>query len=106
MHAADLFVSVSHFEGLPNAVMEAAACGMALVLSDIAGHRELLGDEAAWFVNQSNVREIAATITGALQNEDERATRGAAAKSVRQWTIEAMAAEYAHIYGRVLEGWR
>jgi glycosyltransferase involved in cell wall biosynthesis len=41
---ADLFVSASRGEGLPVAVLEAMACGCPVILSDIAPHRELVGD--------------------------------------------------------------
>ncbi len=51
MKRADVFVSVSQFEGNPNAVLEAAVCGCPLVLSDIPGHRELFDDRAAQFVS-------------------------------------------------------
>jgi glycosyltransferase involved in cell wall biosynthesis len=41
---ADLFISSSRGEGLPVAVIEAMAAGCPAVLSDIAPHRELVGD--------------------------------------------------------------
>jgi glycosyltransferase involved in cell wall biosynthesis len=40
--AADTFVSASLTEGCPNAVMEALACSLPVILSDIPAHREIL----------------------------------------------------------------
>lgn len=42
LRAADYLVSASHSEGLPNAVLEALACGLRVVVTDIGPHRELL----------------------------------------------------------------
>lgn len=39
---ADCFISASESEGLPNAVLEALACGCPVLLSDIPQHREIL----------------------------------------------------------------
>ncbi|MCM1439638.1 MAG: glycosyltransferase [Roseburia sp.] len=39
--AADLFISASKTEGLPNTVLEAGACGLPMILSDIPQHREI-----------------------------------------------------------------
>jgi glycosyltransferase involved in cell wall biosynthesis len=42
LQASDYFISASLAEGLPNAVLEALACGLPCLLSDIAEHDEIL----------------------------------------------------------------
>jgi glycosyltransferase involved in cell wall biosynthesis len=42
LRAADFLVSASKSEGLPNAVLEAMACGLRVALTDIGPHRELI----------------------------------------------------------------
>lgn len=42
LQASDYFISASLAEGLPNAVLEALACGLPCLLSDIAEHNEIL----------------------------------------------------------------
>jgi glycosyltransferase involved in cell wall biosynthesis len=48
---ADAFLSFSRSEGMPNVVLEAAAVGLPLILSDIPAHRDLFDESEAWFVN-------------------------------------------------------
>lgn len=41
LRASDYFISASKSEGFPNSVLEALACGLPVVLSDIPPHREI-----------------------------------------------------------------
>jgi glycosyltransferase involved in cell wall biosynthesis len=40
--SAHVYISASRYEGMPNAALEAMACGLVPILSDIPGHRELV----------------------------------------------------------------
>ncbi|MDH5380085.1 MAG: glycosyltransferase, partial [Cyclobacteriaceae bacterium] len=42
--AADVFVFPSRFEGLPGALIEAAAAGLPIIASDIPNNREVAGE--------------------------------------------------------------
>ncbi len=72
MSAADLFVATSHSEGMPNAVLEAMAMALPLVLSDIPGHREAAG-EVAWYFESRDAEEMTEAVALALANPSRRA---------------------------------
>jgi glycosyltransferase involved in cell wall biosynthesis len=60
---ADVFVSTSHGEGLPVAVLEAMAAGCPVILSEIPPHRELAdGADFIPFVKPGDVEGFAAAI--------------------------------------------
>jgi glycosyltransferase involved in cell wall biosynthesis len=60
---ADVFVSTSHGEGLPVAVLEAMAAGCPVILSEIPPHRELAdGTDFIPFVKPGDVEGFAAAI--------------------------------------------
>jgi glycosyltransferase involved in cell wall biosynthesis len=99
MKRADVLVSASAFEGSPNVILEAMACGCPLVVSDIPAHRELLDDQTAIFVNPSSPRELADAMTALLRDPAsacERARRAHA--QVQRYSVAAVAKQYAAVY--------
>jgi glycosyltransferase involved in cell wall biosynthesis len=105
MKRARVFVSVSHYEGMPNAVMEAMACGCPLVLSDIPMHREIVEPGAALFVDPLAPERIAEALGAVLADpEGARARAELARKAALGWSIDAAAARYAELYASLGAG--
>jgi glycosyltransferase involved in cell wall biosynthesis len=105
MKRANVFVSPSLFEGHPNTVLEAAACGSPLVVSDIAAHRELLdADSASWVRAGGAADELSTAILQVLDDPPGARTRAArAARGVAELSVERIAQEYDRVYMEVIE---
>ncbi|WP_239017735.1 glycosyltransferase family 4 protein [Sphingomonas aracearum] len=101
--ARPVFVSAAGFEPFGLAVLEAAAAGCPLVLSDIAGFRELW-DGAAVFVAGDDPRRWADAIEAVRTDPAERHRLSAAAveRAVR-YTPAAMADATLRLYAEALD---
>jgi len=104
----DIFCSASRWEGLPLTVVEAAAAGLPLVLSDIPQmHEVVTGDEAAFFP-PGDAEAAARAIRQVMADYDPALTVAAkAGVRIRQdFSIQRMVGDYAEVYEtvRVLRG--
>lgn len=104
LHAADVFVHAAHAEGQPNAVLEALACGLPAVLSDIPAHRALPAGEAAAFFRPGDARGLAERVREIQAAPGRRAALGVVARRhvLAQRDIGRVAAATLEIYRRVL----
>ncbi|HEY3581382.1 MAG TPA: glycosyltransferase [Pyrinomonadaceae bacterium] len=99
MKDADAFVSLSRFEGCPNVVIEAMACGCPLIVSDIPAHREILNGHAAAFVDPDKPAEAGTAIKMLLTEGTPAHMRAKAAlENGTNWRIEHVAQKYQRVY--------
>lgn len=95
LKAGDVFVSASRSEGLPTAVLEALACGLFVILSDIEPHREVLEvvPDAGVLFPLNDARALASALAATPQANPQ------AVDSVRRhFSAAAMAGRYRSVY--------
>ena len=99
---SDVFISTSHGEGLPVAVMEAMACSVPVILSDIPPHREFQADPALVpLVEPGNVEGFARELARLRSmSRDERAVIGRECRYLvaTRFSLENMNQGYEAIY--------
>jgi glycosyltransferase involved in cell wall biosynthesis len=66
--AMDLFVMPSRYENYSNAVLEALACGVPFLVSDVGGNRRLAETEGGWLFAQGSVDSLTQTLYSLAEN--------------------------------------
>lgn len=101
MKRSAIFVSLSSYEGCPNSVLEAMACGCRLILSNIPAHREILDNETAIFVDYKDAHQISNAIKRSLSTE-KFPIAGVLKEKASSYSIHKMALEYEAIYNKIV----
>jgi glycosyltransferase involved in cell wall biosynthesis len=104
--AADVFVHPSSVEGMPNALLEAMACGLPAVATHVGATPEMIANESLGIViPPGDPGALAEAVAGLLANEARRAIGGRASESVAgrftlSVVIDQVEARYAAITSR------
>lgn len=92
LNAADVFVLPTKKEGCCNAVIEAMACGLPIISSDLSFNWDVLNKTNSILVNPENIDEIAAAIRALRGNNPLRAKLSEGAiESAKNLTIQQRA---------------
>ncbi len=99
--AMDLYVTASAKEGLPLAPLEAMASELAVIATDVPGHREVVRHgETGLLVPAGDAKALAAAIETLLDDPERRRRMGQAGRErvLREFTVQPMVAKTAEIY--------
>lgn len=89
LNAADVFVLPTLAEGCSNAIVEAMACGLPVISSNLPFNFDILNENNAFLVDPMNVEQIAGCIEKLRTNPELRQQMSAAAlETVKDLTIE------------------
>lgn len=103
MKRADLFITLSAYEGCPNALLEAMACGCPVLVSDIPAHRAILDGESALFVEAENEQETVTQMAACLASPQQARLRAnRASETARGLSLSALVSNWQGVYEQVL----
>ncbi|HEY9850128.1 MAG TPA: glycosyltransferase family 4 protein [Leptolyngbyaceae cyanobacterium] len=106
LRGADVFILPSLAEGLSLSLLEAMACGVACVATDVGADGEVLEDGAGIIVNPQRVKTELQTFLPLLRDHPEftaRLGQKARARVVERYTLRRNIAQLEKLYDQVLE---
>ncbi|PIT98243.1 MAG: hypothetical protein COT71_01725 [Candidatus Andersenbacteria bacterium CG10_big_fil_rev_8_21_14_0_10_54_11] len=104
--SADIVVNPSYNEGLPTLVLEAAACGRAVIATAVGGTPEIVTDgSSAVLVPAGNINQLSAAIAALTEDPARRRRLGETAADFvrRKFNWDSAAAEYEQILWQLMK---
>lgn len=104
---ADMIVLPTYGEGLPKALLEAAACAKPIVTTDVSGSREcVIHEKTGLLVPAKNALRLADAIQRLLEDENARAEYGKAGRKLveQEFSVEKVLLQTLKLYEDLLAG--
>lgn len=106
MQALDVFVLPSLAEGISNTILEAMACGLPVIATDVGGNGELIVDGTTGaLVPAANPQAMAERMAAYANDDALRRTHGDAAmqRIKTSFSMQRMTGAYANVYDELME---
>jgi glycosyltransferase involved in cell wall biosynthesis len=106
LHQIDVFVLASKTEAFSNSLMEAMACGCAVIASDVGGNPELVGrDERGLLFQEGSVNDLHQKLAQMFFHPEMRARKARTARAFieERLTRKASVARMSEIYEHFLK---
>lgn len=101
-HMADCFILASYREGLSRSIMEAMACGLPCIVTDIRGNRDLIDKD--FLFKPTDVDALAEKIIKVSESQDLRNVMKARnLEKIKEFSFERVVEELSNIYKEVFE---
>jgi sugar transferase (PEP-CTERM/EpsH1 system associated) len=100
----DIFILPSLAEGISNTILEAMACGLPVVATNVGGNAELVQHEySGYVVNETDPQEMAERILGYINQVDLKTLHGQHGRELieQKFSIQAMTSAYDNLYRSV-----
>ncbi|HTA27525.1 MAG TPA: glycosyltransferase family 4 protein [Bacteroidia bacterium] len=87
---ADVLVCPSYAEGMPYVIMEAMACGMAIIATDVGAVSLLVNNKNGWLIDSPDVNKIANAMLSAINEKKEvlEQKKAASVEKIKEFTFE------------------
>jgi len=101
----DLYLHLSDWEGMPNTILEAMACGLPVIASRVGGIPELVqNNQTGFLLEPGDEAGLLTAVQGLLRDDGLRTVMGAAARAFieRHHALESLPARLGGFYKEIL----
>lgn len=95
---SDVFINPSHYEGLPNAVLEAMASGLTIIVSDIPGNRDLISNGAGYTFDIDNHSALFECLQLSHESPNLKFAECARKRAEEKYSWKSVAEAYAKLF--------
>lgn len=102
--ASDALVLASAREGLPRSILEAMSTALPIIGTETRGIIDAVGRDAGWIVPRDDIAALADAIDLAVEQPEEAARRGTAARrrAISEFSLEVVIAAHEELYAEAL----